>query len=61
MAYHIGIDIGGTKCAVSLGQVEDGNVSILHRCHPHATAYYKVEEMLEALAKDCVSSISSTL
>ena len=57
MAYYICIDIGGTKCAVSLGLVEDGNVKILHRCHPHATAYYKVNEMLEALAKDCETCI----
>lgn len=58
MAYYIGVDIGGTKCAVCLGQVEDGNVRILHRCPPHPTAYYKVEEMLEALGKDCLQCIS---
>jgi len=58
MAYYIGVDIGGTKCAVCLGQVEDGNVRILHRCHPHATAYYTVAEMLEALAKDRESLIA---
>lgn len=58
MAYYIGVDIGGTKCAVCLGQVEDGIVKILHRCPPHPTAYYKVSEMLEALAKDCSDCIS---
>ena len=30
MAY-IGIDIGGTKCAVSLGECEDGNIRVLAR------------------------------
>lgn len=53
MPYYIGIDIGGTKCAVCLGKVEDGNVSILHRCPPLPTARYDVTEMLEALAADC--------
>ena len=27
--YYIGYDIGGTKCAVSLGRVENGNIEIL--------------------------------
>lgn len=29
--YCIGFDIGGTKCAVSLGRVDSGNVEILER------------------------------
>lgn len=30
--YHrIGLDIGGTKCAVSLGEIEDGTIRILDR------------------------------
>ena len=53
MSYYIGIDIGGTKCAVSLGKVEDGIVKIHHRCPPHPTARYEVSEMLEALSSDC--------
>lgn len=57
MAYYIGVDIGGTKCVVSLGQVEDGIVTVLHRCEPHATANYSVSEMLDLLAKDCQSCI----
>lgn len=31
MQYYIGFDIGGTKCAVSLGEVEKGNIRILKR------------------------------
>lgn len=31
MEYYIGFDIGGTKCAVSLGEVDGGNLRILHR------------------------------
>ena len=31
MMYCIGFDIGGTKCAVSLGEIADGNIRVLHR------------------------------
>nr|MBR6778313.1 ROK family protein [Clostridia bacterium] len=31
MSYCIGFDIGGTKCAVSLGKVEEGKISLLKR------------------------------
>lgn len=31
MSYCIGFDIGGTKCAVSLGEIADGNIRVLHR------------------------------
>lgn len=31
MKYYIGLDIGGTKCAVSLGAVRDGDITILDR------------------------------
>ena len=31
MKYYIGFDIGGTKCAVSLGEVQGGNIRVLHR------------------------------
>lgn len=31
MSYCIGFDIGGTKCAVSLGEVADGNIRVLAR------------------------------
>lgn len=57
MAYYLGIDIGGTKCVVCLGQVEDGMVTILHRCAPHPTADYSVSEMLQHLTKDCRACI----
>ena len=29
--YYIGFDIGGTKCAVSVGEAKDGNITILGR------------------------------
>ena len=29
--YYIGFDIGGTKCAVSLGKVVGGEIAVLHR------------------------------
>lgn len=28
---YIGLDIGGTKCAVSLGRIEDGNIEVLQK------------------------------
>ena len=31
MKYCIGFDIGGTKCAVSLGEIEDGNIRVIKR------------------------------
>ena len=31
MKYYIGLDIGGTKCAVSVGEVEKNNIRILER------------------------------
>ena len=31
MSYYIGFDIGGTKCAVSLGESEGGNIRVLKR------------------------------
>lgn len=57
MACYIGVDIGGTKCVVSLGRVEDGIVTVLHRCTPHVTKDYSVSEMLEAFTKDCRACI----
>ena len=53
MAYYIGVDIGGTKCVVCLGRVENGIVTVLHRCAPHPTAEYSVSQMLARLRKDC--------
>jgi len=29
--YYLGIDIGGTKCAVSLGESKDGSLSIIDK------------------------------
>ena len=29
--YAIGFDIGGTKCAVSLGEIQSGSIRVLHR------------------------------
>lgn len=35
MSYCIGFDIGGTKCAVSLGEITDGNIRVVHRQETH--------------------------
>ena len=46
--YCIGFDIGGTKCAVSLGEIENGNIRIVYR--EETPTKYAAEETLSALA-----------
>ncbi len=46
--YCIGFDIGGTKCAVSLGEIEKGEIRILHR--EETPTKYGAEETLSVLA-----------
>ena len=29
--YYIGLDIGGTKCAATLGRISDGKIEILEK------------------------------
>ncbi len=48
----IGVDIGGTKCAVSLGRVQGGNAEVLFKATPHPTARYTPTEMLRCLLQD---------
>lgn len=56
--YYIGIDIGGTKCAVSLGKAgEDGRVEILHRCPKRLTLKRGPEAVLPELLEDVKSCI----
>ena len=51
---YIGIDVGGTKCAVSLGCSDgQGNVRILHKYQKRLTEK-KPPELLEG-AKLCIS------
>lgn len=45
--YYIGFDIGGTKCAVSLGEIADGNITVLGREETPTTT---PEATLETLA-----------
>lgn len=44
----IGFDIGGTKCAVSLGEIENGNIRVLYR--EETPTKYSAEETLSCLA-----------
>ncbi len=46
--FCIGFDIGGTKCAVSVGKVEDGKIELLGRCEVPTSDSAK--ETLERLA-----------
>lgn len=49
----IGIDIGGTKCAVSLGCSDgQGNVKILHKCEKRLTAKRGPDAVLAELLED---------
>ena len=51
--YLIGIDIGGTKCAVSLGKrAADGGVRLLHRCESRPTVGRAPMELLAELCAD---------
>lgn len=51
----IGIDIGGTKCAVSLGEVYEGHVNIIHKCAIRRTCEYSVQDMLEYILQDILT------
>ncbi len=48
----IGVDIGGTKCAVSLGEVSPDCANILYKCPVRETKKYTPAEMLDGLAED---------
>lgn len=48
----IGVDIGGTKCAVCLGNIAEGQVDILHKCAVRRTKEYTPQEMLNYIAQD---------
>ena len=60
----IGIDIGGTKCAVSLGlSLGDGEVKVLHRCPKRLTLKRGPEEILPELLEDvkiCIAQSKSS-
>ena len=50
---YIGVDIGGTKCAVSLGCSDgQGNVRILHKCLKRLTEKRPPEQVLPELLED---------
>lgn len=50
--YAIGVDIGGTKCAVSFGKIEEGKLRILSKKEPRRTAGCPPAEMLGMLLED---------
>ena len=51
--YYIGIDIGGTKCAVSLGRTDaQGNILLLHKCAKQMTEGRPPEQILPLLLED---------
>jgi len=57
MSYYIGIDIGGTKCAVSLGSVDSDEVDILAKKRIE-TIIGKPYETLDALYSLCCEIIN---
>lgn len=48
----VGIDIGGTKCAVNIGRICSGKPEVLYKCNIIETKKYKAYDMLEKLAED---------
>jgi len=48
----IGVDIGGTKSAVCLGQVSKERAAVLHKCKPKRTRAYSPQEMLDCILED---------
>lgn len=56
--YLIGIDLGGTKCAVSLGSFNEGLPAIAHKCKPYPTKNYSPDAMLQLLAEDVAACIA---
>lgn len=56
----IGVDIGGTKCAVCLGEVYEDRATILHKCEIRKTKEYIPQAMLEVLTQDILSCLKTT-
>ncbi|MDY4785252.1 ROK family protein [Pygmaiobacter massiliensis] len=56
----IGVDIGGTKCAVCLGEADGQGVQVLQKCTPRATAEYTPDAMIEGLIAD-ILELTATL
>ena len=55
----IGIDVGGTKCAVSLGCADgQGSVKVLHRCQKRLTAKRGPDAVLQELLEDVKTCIA---
>lgn len=50
--FAVGVDIGGTKCAVCLGEISEDSVSIIHKCEVRETRRYSPPQMLEQLSAD---------
>ncbi|MDI9371257.1 MAG: ROK family protein [Synergistaceae bacterium] len=50
--HFVGVDIGGTKCAASLGEASGGELRVLHRAVPRRTAGRAPKEMLGGLLED---------
>ncbi len=48
----VGVDIGGTKSAVCLGEVSEDQAHILYKCIPRKTKTYSAQEMLDSIVKD---------
>lgn len=50
----IGVDIGGTKCAVNLGEVSGDRVKIIYKSDVKETKKYSPKEMMDILVKDII-------
>ncbi len=59
-SYLIGIDIGGTKCAVSLGTSSENGIEIVKRAPAIRTKDYAVGDALDALLADVRGMIAES-
>ncbi|MDR0495849.1 MAG: ROK family protein [Treponema sp.] len=50
--FLVGVDIGGTKCKVSLGRERQGKLEFIAHGKPHATAEHNCAAMLDVLLED---------
>ena len=57
--YKLGLDIGGTKCAIALGDVIDSNVKMVEKSffptvkdNTYKTTLFKIEDEISRLLKN---------
>ena len=57
--YILGVDIGGTKCVVTLGEIFEGSVRIIKKMPSRETKKYSPMQMLDAMIEDMKNCIQN--